>query len=93
MQNMRNPNIVLIRQRLRKEIVKIPLGVERLEIHWMGPLRKNFDIPKDEEKRLNKKVTRGKAEFTSSYLYVVRPASVFGKNPSVANSIAKEIFT
>ena len=70
MQKMRNPNIVLIRQRLRKEIVKMPLGVEWLEIHWMGPLRKNFDIPKDEEKRLNKKVTRGKAEFTSSYLYV-----------------------
>ena len=93
MQTTRKPNIEFIMQRLRKGIENSPLTADSLVINWMGPARKNFDIPNDVEKMLNTNVISGKAEFKSCGSDIVSPPSFFGKNPSVANNIDREMLT
>ena len=65
MQRIRIPNIELIMQSPRKGIERIPLKVESVERNWMGPAKKNLDIPNAEEKMLSKKVMRVNAELKS----------------------------
>ena len=61
-----NPNIELIRKRLRKGIEKSPLNVDSIGRNRIGPDKKNFVIPKDEQNRLKIKVSRGRAELKFS---------------------------
>ena len=65
MQTILNPNIELIVQRLRKGMDRSPLKAESLEINWIGPVRKNLLIPKDEENRLKRNVNSGNTELKS----------------------------
>ena len=65
MQRIRIPNIELIMQSPRKGIERIPLKVESVERNWMGPAKKNLDIPKAEENRLIKNVIRVNADLKS----------------------------
>ena len=65
MHNTLNPNIELIRKRLRNGIDKIPLNGEFLGRNLIGPDKKNLLIPKDEVKILKIKVRRGKAALNS----------------------------
>ena len=91
MQTILNPNIELIKQRLRNGIDNNPLNAESLGRNWIGPARKNLLIPKEEANKLRIKVMRGNADFVSSPF--VNPLSPFGKNPSVVNNIARDILT
>ena len=61
-----NPNMEFIRKRLRKGIDKSPLHADSLGRNRTGPNKKNFVIPKDEQNRLEIKVSRGKAELKFS---------------------------
>ena len=65
-------------QRQKNGIESSPLKAESLERNWMGPERKNFAVPKAEEKMLNMNVTKGNAEFKSWKNGIVRPDSSFG---------------
>ena len=51
--------------RLRKGIESSPENADSLEINRMGPSRKNFDIPNEEEMRLIKKLIKGMADLRS----------------------------
>ena len=62
MHTILNPNIELIRKRLRKGIDSSPFKAESFGKNWIGPDKKNLLIPKDEENRLRMNVRRGKAE-------------------------------
>ena len=66
MHTILNPNIVLIRKRLRNGIDKSPLNGDSFGRNRIGPDRKNLLIPKDAEKMLQMKVMRGKAELKLS---------------------------
>ena len=93
MQTILNPNIEFITHRLRKGIESSPLNAESFGRNWIGPERKNLLIPKDEANKLKRKVIRGMAALKVSNVDIVLPRSSFGKNPSVAKSIAKEMLT
>ena len=77
-QKIRIPNIELMMQRPKNGIERSPLKVESLETNWIGPAKKNLDIPKAEEKMLNRKVIRVKAELKSWKYGIVEPSSFFG---------------
>ena len=55
----------LIRKRLIKGKDSRPSKAESFGKNLIGPDKKNFVIPKDEEKRLKINVRRGKAELIS----------------------------
>ena len=59
----------------------------------IGPLKKNFVIPNELESTLKIKVMRGNTSLGCLKMEIVRPRSVLGKNPSVTNRIASEMFT
>ena len=59
----------------------------------MGPLKKNLLVPKEAENKLKRNVRSGRAELKSSKVEMVRPTLSFGKNPSIANNMASEMFT
>ena len=82
-----------IKQRARKGIESIPLNAESFGRNWIGPTRKNLLIPNDEENKLKKKVIRGMAALKVSNVGIVLPTWSLGKKLSVANNIAKEMFT
>ena len=63
---IRNPNIELIRKRARKGTEINPLNAESFGRNWIGPVRKNLLIPKDEANRLMIKVRRGAADLKLS---------------------------
>ena len=65
MHTILNPNIELIRKRLKKGTDSKPLKAESFGRNFIGPDKKNLVIPKDEEKRLRINVRRGKAELKS----------------------------
>ena len=92
-QTILNPNMELIRHRLRKGIESCPLNAESFERNWIGPARKNLLIPKEEANKLRRKVIRGWAALKFSNVDIVSPRLSFGKKPSVAKSIAKEMLT
>ena len=93
MHTILNPNMELITKRQRKGIEKSPLNAESFGRNCRGPDRKNFVIPKEEDKKLNIKVRRGKAELKSLYFAIVSPNPSLGKKPSVLNNIASDMFT
>ena len=93
MQTILNPNIEFITHRLRKGNESRPLNAESFGRNWIGPERKNLLIPKDEANKLKRKVTSGRAALKVSNVVIVSPASFFGKNPSIANNIDKEMLT
>ena len=93
MQTILNPNIEFITHRLRKGIESSPLNAESFGRNWIGPERKNLLIPKDEANKLKRKVIRGRAALKFSNVDIVLPISSFGKNPSIAKSIDKEMLT
>ena len=77
-----------------KGVDKSPFNAESLCKNWIGPDMKNLLIPKDEENRLKQKVRRGNAELKSLYVVFINwPSICFGKNPSIAKRIAKDMFT
>ena len=53
-------------QRIRKGNETTPFIAESFETNLIGPAKKNLDMPKEEEKMLNRKVISGKAELRSS---------------------------
>ncbi len=60
----------------------------------MGPLKKNLLVPKEAANRLKRKVRSGRAELKSSKSrYLFGQHYLYGKNPSMANNMASEIFT
>ena len=75
---IRNPNIELIRKRARKGTEINPLNAESFGRNWIGPVRKNLLIPKDEAKRLMINVIRGRMDSRSSKVGNVVPALFFG---------------
>ena len=66
MHTILNPNMELIRKRLKNGIDKSPLHAESLGRNRIGPDKKNLVIPKDEQNRLEIKVSRGRAELKFS---------------------------
>ena len=50
-------------------------------------------IPNDEANKLKRKVRSGRAALKVSNVVIVVPSSLFGKNPSMANNIDKEMLT
>ena len=59
----------------------------------IGPLKKNFAIPNELENTLKIKVMRGSISLGWVKMDFVLPILLLGKNPSVANRIANEVFT
>ena len=60
----------------------------------IGPLKKNFVIPNELENTLKIKVMRGSISLGWLKMESVLPVyTLLGKNPSVANRIANEVFT
>ena len=93
MQTILNPNIEFITHRLRKGNESKPLNAESFGRNWIGPERKNLLIPKDEANKLKRKVRSGRAALKVSNVVIVKPSASFGKNPSMANSIDKDMLT
>ena len=83
-QNIKCSNTVNIKGNDNK-----PENNESLGRKGNGPLSRNFDSPKADEKRLSKKVTTG----TWERLELANPATAGGKNACVANMIARDICT
>ena len=69
------------------------MNAESFGRNWIGPARKNLLIPNDEANKLKRKVTSGRADLKVSNVVNVKPTSLFGKNPSIANNIDKEMLT
>ena len=85
--------MVLRRQSVIKRTDNRPFSGESLGKNAIGPVSMNLLMPNELEKRLNRKVSRGRAELKSLYVGIVLPLSSVGKNPFVANNMAREILT
>ena len=88
-------NIVLSRNVERNGIETSPFKGESDGKNWIGPFRKNLDIPNELENALKQKVIIGMLLFQSCAYFTscTSPAAPTGRNPLVVKTMLRDMFT